>query len=63
MVPTRLPADAADRVRTAVASLTAEPNIAALDDGIRVTLVMTVPDIPAPAVPAGGSARRLRRPS
>ena len=37
----------------AIASLTAEPNIVALDDGVRVTLVMTVPDIPAAtAIPA-----------
>lgn len=42
------PAEAAERVRKAVASLTAEPAITALDDGIRVTLVMTVPDFPAP---------------
>ena len=47
MIADSVPPDAADRVRAAVASLTAEPNIAALDDGIRVTLVMTVPDVPA----------------
>src|SRR5208283_1667011 len=46
-----------DRVRAAVASLTAEPNIAALDDGIRVTLVMTVPDVPTPpAIPGAASS-------
>src|SRR5271168_3609905 len=57
MINDSIPADAADRVRAAVASLTAEPNIAALDDGIRVTLVMTVPDVPAPAAnPAAASA-------
>jgi Transglycosylase SLT domain len=39
--------EVADRIRAAIASLTAEPDIAALDDGIRVTLVMTVPDAPA----------------
>src|SRR5271155_1737079 len=49
MINDSIPADAADRVRAAVASLTAEPNITALDDGIRVTLVMTVPDMPASA--------------
>src|SRR5208337_4723879 len=57
MISDSIPSDAADRVRAAVASLTAEPNIAALDDGIRVTLVMTVPDVPAPAAnPAAASA-------
>src|SRR5271163_1303006 len=57
MINDSIPADAADRVRAAVASLTAEPNIAALDDGIRVTLVMTVPDVPAPAAnPAAASS-------
>src|SRR5208283_1233489 len=45
-----------DRVRAAVASLTAEPNIAALDDGIRVTLVMTVPDVPTPAANPGAAS-------
>ncbi len=48
MITDSIPADAADRVRAAIASLTAEPNIVALDDGLRVTLVMTVPDMPAP---------------
>jgi transglycosylase-like protein with SLT domain len=38
--------EVADRIRTALASLTAEPNISALDEGIRVVLVMTVPDSP-----------------
>ena len=47
MINDSIPADAADRVRAAIASLTADPNIAALDDGVRVTLVMTVPDMPA----------------
>ena len=45
MINNSIPADAADRVRAAIASLTAEPNIEALDNGIRVTLVMTVPNI------------------
>src|SRR5579862_6602642 len=50
--------EAADRVRGAIASLSAEPNIAALDDGIRVTLVMTIPDFPTPTANpgAGGEA-------
>ena len=56
MINDSIPADAADRVRAAVASLTAEPNIAALDDGIRVTLVMTVPDVPAPAANPGAAS-------
>src|SRR6202166_599428 len=38
--------EVADRVRAALATLTAEPNITALDEGIRVVLVMTVPDTP-----------------
>ena len=38
--------EVADRIRTALASLTAEPNITALDEGIRVVLVITVPDSP-----------------
>ncbi|HWN56591.1 MAG TPA: lytic transglycosylase domain-containing protein, partial [Methylomirabilota bacterium] len=38
--------EVADRIRVALASLTAEPNINALDEGIRVVLVMTVPDAP-----------------
>ena len=46
MITDSIPADAADRVRAAIASLTAEPNIVALDEGLRVTLVMTVPDVP-----------------
>jgi hypothetical protein len=56
MVSDSLPQDAGDRFRTAIASLTAEQNIVALDDGVRVTLVMTVPDIPAPAIPAAGAS-------
>ena len=38
--------EVADRVHAALATLTAEPNITALDEGIRVVLVMTVPDSP-----------------
>ncbi len=57
MVSDSIPADAAGRVRAAIASLTAEPNIAALDDGVRVTLVMTVPDMPMPtAIPGAASS-------
>ena len=55
MITDSIPADAADRLRTAIASLTAEPNIVALDDGVRVTLVMTVPDFPAPAANPGAA--------
>lgn len=40
--------EVADRIRAALASLTAEPDIAALDEGIRVTVVMTVPDAAIP---------------
>lgn len=56
MITDSIPADAADRFRAAIASLTAEPNIVALDDGVRVTLVMTVPDVAAPAIPAAGAS-------
>jgi hypothetical protein len=56
MITDSIPADAAGRFRAAIASLTAEPNIAALDDGIRVTLVMTVPDVPAPAAIPGSAS-------
>jgi len=38
--------EVADRIRAAIASLTAEPAIATLDEGIRVTVVITVPDAP-----------------
>jgi soluble lytic murein transglycosylase-like protein len=53
MINDSIPADAAGRVRAAIASLTAEPNIEARDDGVRVTLVMTVPDMPSPAAIPG----------
>ena len=56
MITDSIPADAADRFRTAVASLTAEQKIVALDDGVRITLVMTVPDVPAAAIPAAGAS-------
>src|SRR5271170_2423395 len=56
MITDSIPADAADRVRAAIASLTAEPNIVALDDGVRVTLVMTVPDVPVAANPGAASS-------
>jgi hypothetical protein len=56
MITDSITADAADRVRAAIASLTAEPNIVALDDGLRVTLVMTVPDVPGAAVNPGAAA-------
>ncbi len=57
MITDSVPADAAGRVRAAIASLAAEPNILALDEGIRVTLVMTVPDVPAPAaIPSAASS-------
>ncbi len=53
MITDSIPADAADRVRAAIASLAADPNIEARDDGVRVTLVMTVPDMPSPATTPG----------
>src|ERR1700676_1270978 len=56
MITDSIPADAADRVRAAIASLAAEPNIVALDDGLRVTLVMTVPDVPGSPVNPGAAA-------
>ena len=56
MITDSIPADAADRVRDAIASLRAEPNIVALDDGLRVTLVMTVPDVPGSPVNPGAAA-------
>ncbi|HZC47281.1 MAG TPA: lytic transglycosylase domain-containing protein [Candidatus Acidoferrum sp.] len=56
MISDSIPADAADRVRAAIAILTAEPNIEALDDGIRVTLVMTVPDVPVPKIPGAAAS-------
>ena len=56
MLADSVPPDAADRVRTAFASLTAEPNIVALDEGVRVTLVMTVPDMPIPTAIPGAAA-------
>src|ERR1700730_5813879 len=48
--------DAADRFRAAIASLTAEPNIAALEDVVRAPRVITFPDSPAPAVVPGAAA-------
>ena len=56
MINDSIPADAADRVRAAIASLTADPNIEALDNGVRVTLVMTVPNMPAAAASPGAAA-------
>ncbi len=56
MVSDSIAPDAADRVRAAISSLTAEPNIVALDDGVRVTLVMTVPDVPAAGINPGAAS-------
>ncbi|MGB0061394.1 hypothetical protein, partial [Candidatus Binatus sp.] len=56
MINESIPSDAADRVRAAIASLTADPNIEALDNGVRVTLVMTVPNMPAAAASPGAAA-------
>jgi hypothetical protein len=54
--------EVADRIRAAIASITAEPAIAALDDGIRVTVVITVPDAPilGPHSQAAPSPAELR---
>jgi soluble lytic murein transglycosylase-like protein len=56
MIADSIPADAAGRMHAAIASLTAEPNIVALDDGIRVTLVMEVPNVSASAPIPGAAA-------
>jgi Transglycosylase SLT domain len=56
MVSDSIAPDAADRVRAAISSLTAEPNIVALEDGVRVTLVMTVPDVPAAGISPGAAS-------
>jgi len=57
MIADSIPADAAGRMHAAIASLTAEPNIVALDEGIRVTLVMEVPNEPASAaIPAAAAS-------
>ena len=56
MVSDSIAPDAADRVRAAISSLTAEPNIVALEDGVRVTLVMTVPDVPAAGINPGAAS-------
>ena len=56
MVSDSIAPEAADRLHAAIASLTAEPGIVALDDGIRVTLVMTIPDIPTPTAIPGAAA-------
>jgi len=56
MVSDSITPEAAGRVRAAISSLTAEPNIVALDDGIRVTLVMTLPDVPTPTAIPGAAA-------
>jgi hypothetical protein len=39
----------AERVKHAMSTLRAEPQVAALDEGIRVTLVIETPDVPAAA--------------
>jgi hypothetical protein len=42
----------ADRIKHAVATLRAEPQVQAQDDGVRITLVITVPEFPASAATA-----------
>ncbi len=39
----------ADRIKASVATLRAMPQVEARDDGVRVTLVISVPDFPVPA--------------
>jgi len=41
--------EVAARIRTAIASVRAQPQIQVLAEGVRITLVITVPDFPAPA--------------
>jgi Transglycosylase SLT domain len=41
-----------DRIKRAVATLRAEPQVQAQDDGVRITLVITVPEFPALAATA-----------
>jgi len=56
MVSDSITPEAAGRVHAAIASLTAEPNIEALDDGVRVTIVMMIPDVPTPTAIPGAAA-------
>jgi hypothetical protein len=56
MLGDSMPPEAAARLHSAIASLTAEPDIVALDEGVRVTLVMQVPDFPTPTAVPGAAA-------
>jgi hypothetical protein len=47
--------DVAARVHEAVATLRADPVVTPLDDGVRVTLLITVPDFPTPTSSPGAS--------
>ncbi|MGO9607945.1 MAG: lytic transglycosylase domain-containing protein [Candidatus Binataceae bacterium] len=42
----------ADRIRNAIATTRADPAVAAQDDGVKISLIITVPDVPAPAASA-----------
>lgn len=44
--------DIAPRIRAAISTVRAEPQIQVLAQGIRITLVITLPDLPAPAASA-----------
>ncbi|HUY37494.1 MAG TPA: lytic transglycosylase domain-containing protein [Candidatus Binataceae bacterium] len=44
--------DIAPRIRAAISTVRAEPQIQVLAQGIRITLVITMPDLPAPAASA-----------
>ena len=42
----------AERIRTAIATVQAEPTVVATDDGVRITLAIMVPDVPEATVSA-----------
>lgn len=44
--------DVAPRIRAAISTVRAEPQIQVLAQGVRITLVITLPDLPAPAASA-----------
>ncbi|HEY6395738.1 MAG TPA: hypothetical protein VIX12_10000, partial [Candidatus Binataceae bacterium] len=46
----------AERIRQAVVTLRAEPEVEVLDDGVRITLAITLPEFPAPLAAAMPSA-------
>ncbi len=53
-----------ERIRNAVATLRADPTVTATDDGVRITLIINVPDVPpgaATATPAEPTPQELQR--